>query len=611
MAHIFDLAPEVSNYKGGRLSSPDRVKFPTTSPHFQSMNKPSRFEGDVFDLEFSGTIPPDIDGTFFRIQPDHRFPPMFEDDIHFNGDGSVTAIRISRGHADFKQRYVQTERYKAETAARRSLFGRYRNPWTDNESVRGVIRTASNTNITFWRGMLLATKEDGPPFAMDPVTLETLGRYDFEGQILSPTFCAHPKFDPVTGEMVCFAYEAGGNGADCSLDVAVWTVDGNTGNKTEEAWYKAPFAGMIHDVGLSENYVVLALTPIKMDRERMKRGGNKFAWDPNEDQWYGLVPRRGGKEGDITWFRADNAFHGHVAGCYELPSGEVAFDLTVADGNVFFFFPPDAEKTPGTDGVGKRNKLSSPTMRWIFNPNAKKTATTIQDDGKDVIVQIANERVKPALVWLTNGEFSRIDDRWVTKPYRHFWQAVVDPTRPYDFAKCGPPAGGLFNCLGHYTWSDDHVYEPVNGEENGTTTSPGPRETQNGKFGLEDVYFAGPTTTFQEPTFIPRSGGAEGEGYLIALLNHLDQLRNDVVIFDALHLAKGPLAVIHLPLKLKLGLHGNFVDHRDIDAWRERRAEGGDVGPVQTAKEMLPWQKAFWADLKTNGNGHEKEKMAV
>ncbi len=30
-------------------------------------------------------------------------------------------------------------------------------------------------------------------------------------------------------------------------------------------------------------------------------------------------------------------------------------------------------------------------------------------------------------------EFSRIDDRWVTKPYRHFWQAVVDPTKPYDF----------------------------------------------------------------------------------------------------------------------------------------------------------------------------------
>ncbi|AEO60340.1 hypothetical protein MYCTH_2309496 [Thermothelomyces thermophilus ATCC 42464] len=602
MAHIHDLAPEVSNYSSGRLTPPTPVRFPRT-PVFASMNKPCRFEGDVFDLEVSGAIPPDIDGTFFRVQPDHRFPPLFEDDIHFNGDGSVTAIRISGGHADLRQRYVRTERYLLETRARRSLFGRYRNPWTDNESVRGVIRTASNTNVVFWRGALLAMKEDGPPFAMDPVTLETLGRYDFEGQILSPTFTAHPKIDPDTGEMVCFAYEAGGDGSDCSVDVAVWTVDAD-GKKVEECWYKAPFAGMIHDCGITKNWVVLPLTPIKMDLERMKRGGNKFAWDPSEDQWYGVVPRRGAKSDDIIWFRADNGFHGHVAGCYELPSGEIVFDLTVADGNVFFFFPPDDNITPPADGVAKRNRLSSPTVRWIFDPKAKKSAIRTEAAG-DADIWVADERVKPALTWPTNGEFSRIDDRYVTKPYRHFWQAVVDPTRPYDFEKCGPPAGGLFNCLGHYTWSDQNYHHGHNtGDPSGDGRSNGSAEEATaGKFGLQDVYFAGPTMTFQEPTFIPRQGAAEGEGYLIALLNHLDELRNDVVIFEARNLGKGPLAVIHLPLKLKLGLHGNWVDSREIEAWRRRRAENGDVGPLRVAKEPLPWQKKFAAAAQNGSNG--------
>lgn len=74
------------------------------------------------------------------------------------------------------------------------------------------IRTVSNTNIIFWLGMLLATKEDGPSFAMDPITLETIGRYDFESQITSPTFTAHPKFDPRTEEIVLFAYGARGYG---------------------------------------------------------------------------------------------------------------------------------------------------------------------------------------------------------------------------------------------------------------------------------------------------------------------------------------------------------------------------------------------------------------
>lgn len=418
MAHIFDLAPEVSLpdepiYKDGKLHRPNHVQFPQT-PVFASMNKPSRFEGTILSLEHTGIIPPEINGTFFRVQPDHRFPPMFEDDIHFNGDGSVTAIRIFDGKVDFRQRYVHTERYKAETKARRSLFGRYRNPWTDNESVKGVIRTASNTNVFFWRGMLLATKEDGPPYAMDPVTLETYGRYDFEGQILSPTFTAHPKFDPRTGEMVCFAYETGGDGADCSREVMVWTLD-KDGKKVSERWFEAPFAGMIHDCGLSENWLVLPLTPIKMDLERMKRGGNKFAWDPKEDQVYGLVPRRG--DGEVKWFRGENAFHGHVAGCYENAQGHVVIDLTVADGNVFFWFPPDGEEQ---GQFAKRNKLSSPTHRWILDPSLPN-----------------NARITPALVWPTNGEFSRIDDRWTTRKYKHFWLAKVDPSRPYDFAKCG------------------------------------------------------------------------------------------------------------------------------------------------------------------------------
>jgi carotenoid cleavage dioxygenase-like enzyme len=226
-------------------------------------------------------------------------------------------------------------------------------------------------------------------------------------------------------------------------------------------------------------------------------------------------------------------------------------DLTVADGNVFFWFPPDGD----TEHVPKPGKLSSPTCRWVLDPKAPN-----------------NTRITPSVVWPINGEFSRIDDRWTTKKYTHFWQAKVDSSRPYDFAKCGPPAGGLFNCLGHYTWDPN--------DEKG--------------IGTEDVYFAGPTVTFQEPTFIPKEGSEkEGEGYLIALVNHLDVLRNDVAIFDALDLAKGPVAVIHLPLKLKLGLHGNFVNQWDIEEWKERRAEDGDVGPVKVATEPLPWQKIW------------------
>ncbi|KAH6668899.1 9-cis-epoxycarotenoid dioxygenase-like protein [Halenospora varia] len=513
MAHIFSLADEVApSYHEGRKSE-SQVKFPETG-FFQGFNKPSRFEGDIFELEVTGNIPRDINGTFFRVQPDHAFPPVFEEDIHFNGDGNVSAFRFGNGHVDFRQRYVKTDRYNHEHEARKALFGRYRNPYTDHEAVKGVIRTAANTNVFFWRGVLLATKEDGPPFAMDPVTLETLGRYDFDGQVKSPTFTAHPKIDPVTGEMVCFGYEAGGNGYDGSCEIVVYTID-KDGKKIEEMWYEAPFCGMIHDCGISENYLVLPLTPLKVDGERVKKGGNHFAWDPDEDQWYGVIPRRGGKREDIVWLRSKNAFHGHVAGCYENSDGHIVFDLTVADGNVFFWFPPD---NGPHESLTKRNmgKMTSDTYRWIFDPKLP-----------------TKSYVEPAKLFGINGEFSRIDDRLVTKEYNHFWQLQIDTSRPYDFQKCGSPAGGLFNVIGHYNW------------------------------------------------------GKEGEGYLMALLNHLDVLRNDILIFDALAVSKGPIAVVHLPMKLRLGVHGNFVEQGDIEEWESRKDE------IKLATEPLPWQVEF------------------
>lgn len=103
--------------------------------------------------------------------------------------------------------------------------------------------------------------------------------------------------------------------------------------------------------------------------------------------------------------------------------------------------------------------------------------------------------------------------------------------------------------------------------------------------------------------FIPKDGGAEGEGYLAALKNNLDELRNDVVIWDAQKLAAGPLATLHLPLRLRLGFHGNFVDHRDIEAWQQRRA--GELGPVQPAASPLPWQ----INMESNSVARKPEGM--
>lgn len=162
---------------------------------------------------------------------------------------------------------MKTEKFVREREAQRALIGqstdclkdvvaqlmfvigKYRNKFTD--AVEFKIRSTANTNIVCFNGQLLALKEDSPPYAMDPITLETKGLYDFEGQLPSLTFTAHPKFDPATSEMVCFGYEARGDGTP---DICYYNVTPD-GKFTEVVWLVAPVVAMIHDFAVTENWV--------------------------------------------------------------------------------------------------------------------------------------------------------------------------------------------------------------------------------------------------------------------------------------------------------------------------------------------------------------------
>jgi carotenoid cleavage dioxygenase len=55
------------------------------SPSFTGFNTPSRIEADIADLAHEGTIPPELNGAFYRVQPDPQFPPRLGDHIAFNG----------------------------------------------------------------------------------------------------------------------------------------------------------------------------------------------------------------------------------------------------------------------------------------------------------------------------------------------------------------------------------------------------------------------------------------------------------------------------------------------------------------------------------------------
>jgi len=134
------------------------ISFPD-SMDFSGFNAPSRVECDVYDLVIEGQVPAEINGAWYQTVPDPQYPPMLGQDTYLSGDGMLRMLRFENGHVDLKQRYIQTERFKNERRARRSLYGLYRNPYTDDPSVRGKGRGVNNTTPIFHGGRLLALKK--------------------------------------------------------------------------------------------------------------------------------------------------------------------------------------------------------------------------------------------------------------------------------------------------------------------------------------------------------------------------------------------------------------------------------------------------------------------
>ena len=473
------------------------------SPTFSTIDEPFRFEGELYDVEvIQGAIPAELDGTFYRVGPDQAFPPKMGDANPFNGDGFMAAFRIKDGHCDLQTKYVMTHRLAAERKARRGLFGDYRNPFTDDPSVKGVQRTVSNTNVVPHAGMILAIKEDGPPYAIDPLTLQTKQLWDWNGQMTATSFTAHPKIDPATGELFGYAYAAKGEATD---DIAIYSFD-KTGKKTWEIWFKSPYPGMIHDCAISEHYIILPLIPQVMDIERLKRGGIAFQWEPTFDQVYIVCPR-GGSASDVRFFRAPNALPGHVINAFD-DGGKLYLDLPVALDNVFWFFPDKDGKFPPPGSFGTE------VTRWCFDMNDK------------------NSKAVPSVLSRMMAEFPHCDDRYVGRPYRYGFMQAADPTMPYNPEKAGPIMGFFFNTF----------------------------LTMDMQTGKADCWFAGDTSSTQEPVFAPKSAGApEGHGYVIGVVNRRAEHRSDLVILDAMNMSAGPIATLRLPVRLKYGIHGNWV----------------------------------------------------
>lgn len=490
--------------------------FPQT-PHFIGLNQPVGQEVALSALPVEGTLPAEVRGSFYRAIPDPHFPPKFADDNVLSGDGMVSRLSFNAdGTADFTMRYVRTARWLAENEAGRARFGRYRNAFTDDADMAGVDRTVANTTPVWHAGRLLMAKEDGRPYRVDPITLDTLGSYDFDGALKSETMTAHVRIDAQTGELFLYGYEADGL---ASTKIAYAVVD-PTGKLVREQWFDAPYCAMMHDFTITEHYALFPIYPTTADIERLRSGGDHWVHDMALDSWLGVMPRYGDVS-EMRWFRGPKGVSCyHMMNAFEDADGRIHFDQCLSNVNAF----PFIREASGIHMAP--HEVQGALTRWTV-------------DFKGESDEVTETIIGPP------GDFPLIPAAMQGRPNPYGWMLSMDPQMK------GPPLMGgpvyaMFNCLLRL----DFVHgSPQAGH-------------------VVDALPLPVGWSFNEPVHVP-SATPGHLGWIVAIVDHQtgdNTYEHAAWVLNAGDLAAGPVAKVAIPTRLRPQVHGWWVPQAQLDA---------------------------------------------
>ena len=351
------------------------------NPYLGGNFAPVRSEDD-FELTVQGVLPPGLSGVLYRNGPNPQFEPRDGNYHWFVGDGMIHAFSVGEGKVTYRNRWVRTPKWEVEHAAGHALFGSWGNPMTTDPSVLGVVDNAvANTNIVHHAGRLMALVESSAPFALAEHGLDPKGFVDFGGKVT-----AHPKTDPLTGEMVFFAY------ADDPMPLSnkvSWGVVDAEGKLLKRETFEAPFCSMVHDFMVTRDHVLIPILPLTGSLQRAMSGGPVFAWEPDV-QGQIAVMRRDEGVASLRWLPAPAGYIFHVMNAFEQDGKVIADVMRYASAPLF----------PRADG-GRGENAAAYLVRWTFDLGAGTVTETPLDD--------------------LAGEFPRFDERLAGLPYRHGW----------------------------------------------------------------------------------------------------------------------------------------------------------------------------------------------
>ncbi|WP_329446561.1 carotenoid oxygenase family protein [Streptomyces sp. NBC_01426] len=272
----------------------------TKKPYLTGHYAPVVDEITATDLTVEGTLPPELTGRLLRNS--HNPKPGITPTHWFKGSGMVHGIRLRDGRAEW-----------------------YRNRWVHTPALDGapymtehgpdLTASTAGTHVIEHAGRLLALSEAALPFELT-ADLETVGAYDFGGKLTS-AMTAHPKEDPVTGELHFFASSP----FPPFLIHHVASADGKVLDSRE---VPGASAALKHDFALTAHHVVFLEGSVTFDSS--EHSGIPYGWSEDQVSRIGVMPRGAGGAARIRWFEIAPGYGMHFANAYEDVHGRIVVE---------------------------------------------------------------------------------------------------------------------------------------------------------------------------------------------------------------------------------------------------------------------------------------------
>jgi len=447
-------------------------------------------------VRVAGVIPPYVRGTCLLNGAGRHVSGDFHYRHWLDGDGMLSALSIGSDAVRFTNRFVRSAKYVREQAEGKPVFRGFGTSFTgDRMGGRGIgLESPVNVSVYPFAGKLLAFGEQGLPYEIDPVTLDTIGLYTFDGQLNEVTpFSAHAKIDRGTGELFNF-------GVSFSAEHPTMNVYrfGSDGKLVYRRRWGLPYPSSTHDFAISERHIAFYISPFTLRMDALMRDGatliDGLSWRPELHSRLMIASRETGALECSIDVGVGHVLH--LVNAFE-QGAHVVVDVVLFPQPLY----PEYQVMPD-----------------LFSDS-------FQGHPVRFVVDVASATIveRRDLAYASSPDFPSHDPDLVGKQYDHFWMLGISHS--------GKPGRKFFDRLVRVDWSTGRTEEAV---------AP-PLH-----------YFGG------EPMFIPDPTSPGSRGVVVCGQFDAERVATAFVMFDAFALAKGPIATMSLASPIQPQFHSTF-----------------------------------------------------